>query len=121
MITLMSHGFKFSRPEANYVFDVSFFKNPWRDEDIRNETEDSIRRHKIRKYMLSQIGFEGFVDSVSAMLIRLDATFPRENIRVAFCCSAGEYRSPSVVMIVSERLDEFKVKHKIIRSKDSKL
>ena len=44
MITLKSHGFKYSRPDTNIVFDVSYFVNPWRDETIRNETNPAQRR-----------------------------------------------------------------------------
>lgn len=121
MITLMSHGFKFSRPEANIVFDVSYFKNPWRDEDIRNEKDTVMRRVKAIHYMQKQEGISAFVEVVADTLCVLNSSFPNENFRVAFCCSAGEYRSPVIAELVSAILFEREVDTKMEHSKYSKI
>ena len=42
MIYLLSWGFKFGRPPANFAFDVSYFKNPWREKELRNGKEEDI-------------------------------------------------------------------------------
>lgn len=121
MITLKSHGFKFSRPEANYYFDVSFFKNPWRDEKIRNEKSKEKRKKLILGAMTTQPSCDAFVDAVSMMLRTIHNEFPDENIQVAFCCSAGEYRSPAIVELVAEELKKFKINTVISHSKNSKV
>lgn len=77
MITLKSHGFKFSRPEANIVFDVSYFANPWRDEAIRNEKDREKRREMIFAFMKKQTGVKSFVWRVAALLEIYQKKFSR--------------------------------------------
>ena len=121
MITLKSHGFKFSRPEANFVFDVSYFKNPWRDEEIRNELNRDARKELVVSFMKNQAGVTPFVNNLASLLSVLDTTFEDENIVIALCCSAGEYRSPAMVEMVSKELFVRNVSHKIIHSPNSKI
>lgn len=118
-ITLKSHGFKYSRPDANYVMDVSFFINPWRDKKIRDEQDKDKRKKLIMKFMEEQEGVGQFVSRVSSLLRMLSLMLPDENIQVAICCSAGEYRSPAIVEMISENLG--KVPHTIIHSINSKI
>ena len=119
MITIISHGFKFSRPEANFVMDVSFFKNPWRDEEIKNEKDEFKRKQLIMKFMKDQEGLELFVDRVSSLLRLLYLIHPNENMVVAFCCSAGEYRSPAIAEMVGEVLGSDVAK--VIKGDNSKI
>lgn len=121
MITIKSHGFKFSRPEANIVFDVSYFVNPWREEKIRNEVNPMIRKNLILDFMNAQFGVKEFVDSVVSVLTNYDGLFPNENIQVAFCCSAGEYRSPSIAFMVADELNKIGIQTNVIQSQNSKL
>ena len=113
MITLMSWGFKFGRPEANLIMDVSFLKNPWR--------EGVIGKQDIMTFMMKQEGFADLTTLFTVLLAKYDELYPKENITVAFCCSAGEYRSPAVVERVSELLREEKIMHRVIQSPNSKL
>jgi RNase adaptor protein for sRNA GlmZ degradation len=53
----MSHGFKFGAPKANFVFDVSYFKNPWREERLRNGS-----REDIMNFMHEQKEFDTIVE-----------------------------------------------------------
>lgn len=121
MITLKSHGFKFSRPEANFVFDVSYFKNPWRDEKIRTEINRDVRKELVVSFMKNQEGVSSFVSKLASLLTLLDSTFQGENMVVALCCSAGEYRSPALVEMVSKELAERNVHHAIIHSPNAKI
>lgn len=121
MITIKSHGFKFSRPDANFVFDVSYFKNPWRDEAIKNEEDPAKRRMKIINFMTLQPGVPDFVMKVSQLIEMLHKQFPFENMQIAFCCSAGEYRSPAIVEMVSDILTSYAVPHKVEQSPNAKL
>lgn len=121
MITLKSHGFKFSRPEANIIFDVSYFINPWREESIRHEVNSAFRKKKILEFMNAQEGVKEFVESVATLLEQYHKLFPNENIQVAFCCSAGEYRSPAMVIMVSEELNKRHVLTQVAQSDNAKL
>ena len=119
MITLKSHGHKFSSPECNFKFDVSFFLNPWRDKKIRDEQDKEKRKKLIMKFMEEQEGVGAFVTRVASLLRLLSMMYPDENLQVAICCSAGEYRSPAIVEMISENLG--KVPHTIIHSINSKI
>lgn len=121
MITLKSHGFKFSRPEANIVFDVSYLINPWRDKDIRDEEGIEKRKDMIMEFMLNQEGVMVLVRHISELLSWYNTMFKGENIQVAFCCSAGEYRSPAMVLLVAEELEKKGVEFIINQSENSKL
>lgn len=104
MITIKSHGFKFGRPDSNVYFDVSYLKNPWRDEDIRNEKDPKKRKEMMVKYMLDQEETELMVKMFCYLLEAYNSNWPDENIQVSFCCSAGEYRSPVVADMVYAKL-----------------
>ena len=114
MITLKSHGFKFSRPEANIVFDVSYFANPWREKDIREEKDAYTRKQRILEFIRKQPGAYEFAQDISTVIQRYYELFPGENIIVALCCSAGEYRSPAMVemvnLLLSKNVDRI-IKH----------
>ena len=113
MITLMSWGHKFGKPEANFIFDVSFLKNPWR-EGLKD-------RKAIIQYMVEQKEFDKLIFYFIKIIECYNEFYPNENLVFAFCCSAGEYRSPVVVEILGDLLKEYKVPHKIIQNKYSKL
>lgn len=103
MITLKSHGFKYSRPEANFVFDVSYFPNPWREKEIR--TAPKIKRNKLSiDFMRKQDGVNDFILHVAGLIKFMDTYFPEENLIFAICCSSGEYRSPAIVELIKETL-----------------
>ena len=121
MITLKSHGFKYSRPEANMVFDVSFFKNPWRDESIRNEADAEKRKDLIMAYMKNQEGCETFIERIASLLRFMHMMYPNESLKVALCCSAGEYRSPAMVIMLGEKLEKVGIPIIIEQSKESKI
>ncbi len=121
MIYLKSHGFKFSRPEANFVFDVSYFKNPWRESEIKEETNPEERTKKIIEFIKKQEGSQEMVDRICSVVILVYLLHPDENIKVALCCSAGEYRSPVMVQLLAEKLIKANVPCSIEQSPDSKL
>ncbi len=104
MITLKSHGFKFNRPEANIMFDVSYFKNPWRQENIREELSREGRNQKVIEFMMKQGGVHDMANAIKNIIMKYNELYPDENIQVAICCSAGEYRSPAMVEIVKKLL-----------------
>lgn len=121
MITLISHGNKFGDPRANVKFDVSYFLNPWRDHTIRHEKDPIKRRKKILAFMDDQDAVVAFVARVESLIRFYSTVLPDENIVIAFCCSAGEYRSPAIVEMVSDELTKLKIKHKTPKCINSKL
>ena len=56
MITLLSWGYKFGRPPANFAFDVSFLKNPWRVKELRGASKKTVL-----KFMKEQKEFEELI------------------------------------------------------------
>lgn len=110
MITIKSHGFKFSRPEANLVFDASYLVNPWRKEELRGSS-----REKILEFMESQEEYTTIVNMIANSISTYNSLWKDSEIVCAICCSEGSYRSPMVVESVAKILKEkgisFKIKH----------
>ena len=116
MITLISHGFKYGRPEANFVFDVSYLVNPWRNLELRNAP-----REKIIEFMNQQEGFSELINSMANLISIYESLWPNDNLVFAFCCSAGEYRSPVVVEAISDVLKNRNIKCEINHGSHSKI
>lgn len=121
MITLRSFGFKYGKPEANIILDVSYFINPWRDASIKDEVNSIEKSKKILEFMLKQNGVEQFVQNASSLIMTYQSLFPDENLQIAFCCSAGEYRSPAIVELVKTKLIDSGFTCIVKHSKTSKL
>ena len=121
MITLMSWGHKYGYPPANFKFDVSYFKNPWREKEIRNIQNKGRRKKKIIEFMKNQEGVGAVVTHISEVITLYDLLFPDEHICVAICCSAGEFRSPAIVELVGQELSKKKVQYEISHSSESLL
>ena len=119
MITLMSWGHKYGNPPANFKFDVSYFKNPWREKEIKNCQDKSERKKKIIKFMKNQEGVETIIVHISEVIAFYSLLFPDEHICVAICCSAGEFRSPAIVELIGKELSKRKIKYDINHSKES--
>jgi len=88
---------------------------------VRQEADSVEKRNKILAFMLKQEGVEKFVNSTSGLLATYNQLFPDENLQVAFCCSAGEYRSPAMVELVHNRLQELGILSLVKQSPNSKL
>lgn len=93
-VTTMSFGFKFGvPPEANYVFDARFLKNPFFEDELRNLTGID---ESVRKFVLDQPDSYQFMDQVKKLL---DFTLPRHDnegrvhVTVAIGCTGGKHRS----------------------------
>jgi len=110
MITLISFGFKYHRPPANNYIDVSFIKNPARQEGwnlfspIDKKMADFVRK---------QEGVEQAVILMANLIEHLGKE--DDDMRFAFGCSAGRHRSPVFVCLLKNELRkrglEIKVKH----------
>lgn len=120
MITLMSWGHKYGQPPANFKFDVSYLKNPWRVPELKDAPMS-----KILEYLEEQEEFTEIIESIAIVASTYERFYPGENHVFAICCSAGEYRSP----IVAERVKSYlEIKYgvdgdsiKLIQSKNAKI
>ena len=99
-ITLVSFGFKYGLPRANYYFDVGFLKNPAR---LAQWDFFSAPTEEMRRYVLEQEEATEFLDLVEPLLIFLSAI--DQNQVFAFGCSAGRHRSSVLVEELSCRLE----------------
>lgn len=116
MITIKSHGFKYARPHANFVYDVSYLKNPWRDEDVRSGRKTS------QAFMEEQKEFQEVVDAIVRVVKVFESNYPDQEHVTAICCSAGEYRSPAVAKAISQKLTEMGISHHLdLTSQDRKI
>ena len=87
-LTLLTFGFKYGSPSANYYFDVSFLKNPAREEGW---TLFSTPDEGMREFVLSQPLAGRFLETAAPLietLLEADA-----DVRVGIGCSSGRHRS----------------------------
>ena len=113
-VTLMSFGFKYGPPNANYYFDVGFISNPARKAEwgfFSRPTEE------MRWYVLEQEETRAFLDRVEPLLVFLSTI--DQNQVFAFGCSAGRHRSSVVVEELSRRLEQAGIKTRICHRDDN--
>lgn len=107
-INLMSFGYKYGAPDANYVFDVSFLKNPARERRWSFWAPvDAAMQH----WIIGQEEYDLFKEAVMPLLVFLSNT--DADVRVAFGCSAGRHRSVIVVNLLAKALHDCQVNVRI--------
>ena len=99
-VTLLTFGFKYGQPNTNYTVDVSFLRNPAREErwTLFSEVNDDMR-----EFVLAQPAAEEFIERL-ASLLQLVAQCD-DDVRVGVGCSAGRHRSRVVAEELRRRLD----------------
>ena len=106
-ITLLSFGFKYGPPRANYYFDVGFVKNPARSEKwgFFSKADEEMRRFVLEQKEIKVFLF--LIKSLIKHLSNIDAAQV-----YAFGCSAGRHRSPIIVEELAStlRLDGYMVR-----------
>lgn len=98
-VTLVSFGFKYGRPPANHVFDVSFLKNPAREASWGLWSTPS---DEMRHWVLAQPAAVEFLEAALPYVRFLART--DDDVRIAFGCSAGRHRSTILVEELARRL-----------------
>jgi len=98
-ITLISFGFKYGQPHANYYFDVGFLKNPARQDkwDFFSDTDGEMK-----DFLLMQPEALKFLELVEPLIVYLNSI--DQNQLFAFGCSGGRHRSPIIVEVLAENL-----------------
>jgi len=98
-ITLMSFGFKYGPPNANYYFDVGFLKNPAREPKWGFFSKPDA---EMSKFLIEQSQAQEFLGKIIPLLEYL-AKIDQHQI-FAFGCSAGRHRSSLIVEEIGKRL-----------------
>jgi UPF0042 nucleotide-binding protein len=106
-VNCMSFGFKYGIPtEADLVFDVRCFPNPFYIESMRKKTGlDS----DVAEYVLSHAQTQGFIEKLKDMLgymLPLYATEGRANVVAAIGCTGGKHRSVCLSEVLKKHLLE---------------
>lgn len=101
-LVIMSLGFKYGREGVNHLFDVSFLKNPskqdkWFHSDKCNDG--------MKDFILSQDAAQKFIEKVIPVIEHL---YSQDMIRVGFACSGGRHRSVTIATEIARRLKELK-------------
>ncbi|MBI1369151.1 MAG: hypothetical protein GC162_10920 [Planctomycetes bacterium] len=100
-LTLISFGFKYGQPNANYYFDVSFLTNPARQAEWDLFSQPCP---KMRRFVLDQPAAQKFIEAVIPLLrVVMDAD---DDVRVGIGCSSGRHRSCIIVEELKRRLED---------------
>ena len=95
-LTVMSFGFKHGFcEEANILYDVRGFKNPYYVDDLRDKTGLC---DEVYDYVFSDSEAEAFfLPSVTAAKIAIDRAIAlgKEEFTLAYACTGGKHRSVS--------------------------
>lgn len=98
-IKLMSFGFKYGQPNANFYFDVGFIKNPARE---KKWGFFSKLNKEMREFVLAQPFSKKFIDNIVPLIELLNVV--DQNQIFAFGCSAGRHRSTIIVETIADIL-----------------
>ncbi|QDU65796.1 RNase adapter RapZ [Engelhardtia mirabilis] len=113
-LTLLTFGFKYGAPPANYYFDVSFLKNPAREQgwSLFDQPDDGMRQ-----FVLGQPLAQGFLDTVIpliAVLLEADA-----DVRIGIGCSSGRHRSNIVAEEIERHFLDLGVDVRMVRREET--
>ncbi|GAC1339295.1 MAG: RNase adapter RapZ [Candidatus Dormibacteria bacterium] len=116
--TVSSFGFKYgSQPEADWVVDVRFLRNPFWNPALRPLTGLDRRVHD---YIWEQAEATGLVERLGGLLdwvIDRSAAHGRSRLHVALGCTGGRHRSVAVAEELGRRLAEAGVEV-VVRHRD---
>ncbi|WP_145017681.1 RapZ C-terminal domain-containing protein [Geobacter argillaceus] len=112
-VKLMSFGFKYGIPNANYYFDVGFIKNPARESKWGFF---AVPDDEMRDYVLQQPSVIEFLKYV-VPLIKMLAPLDQSQV-FAFGCNSGRHRSYILVEEISRQLKEQDVANKVVHREE---
>ena len=105
-ITSMSFGFKYGMPtEADIVFDVRCFPNPFYVSELRDKTG---KDKQVYDYVMMKPEAEVFAKKLTDMidyLIPLYSDEGKSSLTIAFGCTGGKHRSVSFAEYLCEYLN----------------
>jgi UPF0042 nucleotide-binding protein len=115
-LTLMTFGFKYGPPNTNYYFDVSFLKNPAREEKWGLFAHPNS---EMRAWVLQQPQTEALLHHIlnlSQFLLTCD-----DDVRIGIGCSSGRHRSVIIAEALKQRLEQINVVVKLIHREENYL
>lgn len=104
-IELLSFGFKYGAPAANFFFDVTFLPNPARlngknlYQNLDGEMYDFIAQNEAAQELISEI----------VKIIQIISRF--DNCKIGIGCNSGRHRSVIVAKEISKRLEKLGLVH----------
>ena len=98
-IIIKTFGFKYGIPRANYYFDVSFLKNPARQEGF---SFFSKVNDEMRQFVTNQENTQKFVENIVPLIIFLSQVDQKQIFAIG--CNAGRHRSKIVAELISKNL-----------------
>lgn len=109
MINCMSFGFKYGSPsEADIVFDVRCFTNPYYDDNLRNLTGMD---EAVKNYVLNNDLTKIFIDKLFSLIefmLPLYSDEGKSQLVIAIGCTGGKHRSVAIVQKLYEHLSQLK-------------
>ncbi len=105
MINCMSFGFKFGSPsEADIVFDVRCFPNPYYEDELRNLNGFDT---PVRDYVLNNSSTQIFINKLFSLIdfmLPLYRNEGKSQLVIAIGCTGGKHRSVAIVQSLYEHL-----------------
>jgi UPF0042 nucleotide-binding protein len=107
VFNLESFGYKFGLPlDADLLLDVRFLNNPFYEPELR--LKSGLDR-EVRDYVMQDPSAKKFLEKVEdfiEFLIPQYAKLGKYQITIAVGCTGGRHRSPAIVEVLKERLEE---------------
>ncbi|MGC8971717.1 MAG: RNase adapter RapZ [bacterium] len=107
VFNLESFGYKFGLPlDADLLLDVRFLNNPFYEPELRLKTGLD---KEVKDYVMKDDSAERFLRKIEdfiEFLIPQYAKLGKYQITIAVGCTGGRHRSPAIVEILKDRLEE---------------
>ena len=112
-LTLVTFGFKYGVPNTNYYFDVSFLRNPAREErwNLFSQSDPEMT-----EFVLEQPACQAFLESMLPLihtLLECD-----DDVRIGLGCSSGRHRSYIVAEELKRRIESEDVSVRLIHREE---
>jgi UPF0042 nucleotide-binding protein len=109
-VNIMSFGFKYGMPqEANLVFDVRCFLNPFYVDELKNKTGND---KEVQDYVMSARESQEFLDKLSDMmkfLLPIYESGGKSETTICIGCTGGRHRSVTFANKLAEILSDYDV------------
>ncbi len=118
LVTCLSFGFKYGiAVEADLVFDVRCFPNPYYDPVLKNMTGlDGAVRDFVFGYSQTQIFLDKLYDMID-FLLPLYMAEGKSQLTIAIGCTGGKHRSVAIAEALGSHLKEKKI-HALVLHRD---
>lgn len=113
-LTLVTFGFKYGPPNTNYYFDVSFLRNPAREDEWSLFSRPSS---EMKSFVLDQPACQLFLDSLVPMIhVLLECD---DDVRIGLGCSSGRHRSRILADELRERIESEDVSVRLLHREEA--